>query len=975
MMHCLLIGSLAFSPSVRGDDGVVGDSVTVSIVPFLRSYCLDCHDNEHAEAKLDLTGFKVASDIAAGHQTWNEVIHRLNADEMPPADHSSRPTAEQRSEFVEQIRAILNAEAARNAGDPGDVPMRRLSNAEYNNTIRDLTGVDIRPTREFPVDPANEAGFDNSAESLTLSPALMNKYLSAAREVTQYLVLKPEGIDFAPHPVMTDTDRDKYCVNRIVDFYKRQPTNYTDYFFAAWSVRASEGDPATIIPQMAEEFSVSPKYLMTVWNVLTDDGTEAGPIQILRSLWQELPTDSLHPAEAREGCERMTKFVTTLRRELEPKIEGLKSSGIHSGAQSFVLWKNDQYAANRRRYNSNVPMDAPEFPPETLFERALLLPTDGEERRAYWAALKRFADVFPDAFYVSERGRDYVGVARADQEKGRLLSAGFHSMMGYYRDDAPLCDLILGDAQKLELDRLWLELDFITSAPIRQYHSFVWFERTDSPYMRDPEFDFARAEDHEVTSEEMIRRLAVVYLEKARRNDGEDIPLQAVEHYFESMNGQIRQVEHARLEAEASHLAALEEFAGRCFRRPLATAEKSDLRAFYHSLRDTDKLTHEEAIQDSVVSLLISPVLFYRTDLASSEADVTQAMRQTPLTDIELASRLSYFLWSSMPDPQLLQMATAGRLHERDVLLAETQRMLQDHRAQALAIEFAGNWLGFRRFEEHNSVDRERFPQFTDELRTAMFEEPIRFLDDLIRENGSILDCLYADHTFVNADLARHYGIEFPQGSSDWLRVEGVGKSGRGGLIPMSVFLTQNSPGLRTSPVKRGYWVVKRLLGEHIPAPPPNVPDLPEDESSLGELTLADALARHREHASCAVCHNRFDSIGLIFENFGPIGELRSLDLGNRTVQTNAIFPDGTPGDNLDDLRKYLRDNREQDFVDNLCRKLLSFGLGRTLLLSDDLLVDAMKQKLQDDEYKLRSLIESIVLSPQFLTRRGQLIP
>jgi hypothetical protein len=304
------------------------------------------------------------------------------------------------------------------------------------------------------------------------------------------------------------------------------------------------------------------------------------------------------------------------------------------------------------------------------------------------------------------------------------------------------------------------------------------------------------------------------------------------------------------------------------------------------------------------------------------------------------------------------------------VLRMEIGRMLQDKRSRALAVEFAGNWLGFRRFEEHNSVDRERFPQFTDELRSAMFEEPVRFLEDLIHHDRAVLDCLYADHAFVNAALAKHYGVEFPAGGDEWMRVERVGTSGRGGLIPMSVFLTQNSPGLRTSPVKRGYWVVKRLLGEHIPAPPPNVPDLPEDESRLGELTLTDALAKHREHANCAGCHDRFDSIGLVFENYGPIGELRTLDLGNRPVQTSATFPDGSTGANLNDLRKYLKENREQDFVDNLCRKLLSFGLGRTLLLSDDLLVDAMQQKLQDNDYKFSSLIETIVLSPQFLNRR-----
>lgn len=953
-----------------------------SIGTFLQSYCMDCHSAEQPEAMLDLSAFKDASDIAKRHQTWQEIIHRLTANEMPPADHSKRPEVSESAKIVEQIKGILAAEAARHAGDPGDVPMRRLSNAEYNYTIRDLTGVDIRPTKEFPIDPANEAGFDNSAESLTLSPALFNKYLEAARNVVQHLVLKPQGFDFAPHPAMTETDRDKYCVNRIVSFYEQQPVEYADYFFAAWQLRVMGSDPEIALPQIASENHVSPKYLATIWDLLSDTDDHAGPIQILRSQWRVLPESIDQKQKARASCEQMSAFVKSLRRRLEPRVEGLHIDGIHNGAQSFVLWKNDQYAANRRRYDSSATIDAPEFPPESPEEKALLLPSDGEERKLYWKALKRFASVFPDAFFISERGRDYVGVPREKQEKGRLLSAGFHSMMGYYRDDAPLCDLILSDDEKRELDELWQELDFITSAPMRQYQGFVWFERTDSTYMRDAEFDFARAEDHGVTSADMIRRLADVYLAKARSNGGEGIALKAVENFFATMNRQIRWVEHARIQAEPSHLIALEQFAERCYRRPLSAVEKNDLLSFYRILRQNDGLTHEEAVQDTIVSLLISPMFFYRTELAGSAADSNPsrtdsstdspaAAQRLPLTDLELASRLSYFLWSSMPDDQLLKKAAAGQLHEPSVLLAETRRMLQDPRARALAVEFAGNWLGFRRFEEHNSVDRERFPQFTDGLRSAMFEEPVRFLEDMIRNDDSILDCLYADHMFVNAPLAKHYGVPFSAGSDEWIRVNSAGTFGRGGLIPMSVFLTQNSPGLRTSPVKRGYWVVKRLLGEHIPAPPPNVPDLPEDESSLGELTLADALAKHREHASCAVCHNRFDSVGLIFENFGPVGELRSVDLGNRTVQTQAIFPDGTEGSNLDDLRHYLRVNREQDFVDNLCRKLLSFGLGRSLLLSDDLLIDSMKKKLQDDEYRFSSLIETIVTSPQFLMRRN----
>ncbi|HZN32648.1 MAG TPA: DUF1588 domain-containing protein, partial [Pirellulaceae bacterium] len=297
-----------------------------------------------------------------------------------------------------------------------------------------------------------------------------------------------------------------------------------------------------------------------------------------------------------------------------------------------------------------------------------------------------------------------------------------------------------------------------------------------------------------------------------------------------------------------------------------------------------------------------------------------------------------------------------------------------------------GNWLDFRRFESHNSVDRDRFPQFTSELREAMFEEPIRFFLDNVQHDRSVLDSLYGKHTFVNPILAEHYGIDGVRGGADdWVRIDDATSYGRGGLLPMAVFLTQNAPGLRTSPVKRGYWVVRRLLGERIPPPPPNVPELPADEAKLGELTLRETLARHRDHASCAGCHQRFDSIGLAFEGFGPVGERRLKDLGGRPIDTRASFPPvarhslgetrdgvvGYEGSGVEGLQHYLRTRREQEFVDNLCRKLLSYALGRSLLPSDDALVDTMRRRLAADNHRFGVLVESIVTSRQFLTKRG----
>jgi hypothetical protein len=323
-----------------------------------------------------------------------------------------------------------------------------------------------------------------------------------------------------------------------------------------------------------------------------------------------------------------------------------------------------------------------------------------------------------------------------------------------------------------------------------------------------------------------------------------------------------------------------------------------------------------------------------------------------------------------MPDAELSARAAAGELRNESVLLAQVGRMLKDERARRLATEFGGNWLDFRRFDEHNAVDRERFPEFSNELRAAMFEEPIRFITDVVRNDRSVLDMLYGSYTFANPILAKHYGIPGVVGSAEtWRRIDNAGDYQRGGLLPMAAFLTQNAPGLRTSPVKRGYWVARRVLGEVIPPPPPTVPELPKDEAKL-DLPLREMLAKHRDNPSCSSCHARFDSFGLTFEGYGPVGEARTKDLGGRPVDTQAAFPGGSHGSGLTGLQSYIRANREKDFLDNLSRKMLVYALGRSLLLSDEPLIQRMNAKLAANGYRFSALVDTIVTSPQFLKKR-----
>jgi hypothetical protein len=935
--------------------------------PFLQRYCFSCHGTKKPEAELDLRRDATLEAVAKNARQWDLVLARLQAQEMPPEDAPRQPKADELAAVIAWLRELRERETQRNAGDPGTVLARRLSNAEFDYTIRDLTGVDIRPTREFPVDPANEAGFDNSGESLVMSPALLKKYLTTARRVADHIVLKPQGFVFAPHPVVTDTDRDKYCVQNILDFYARHQVDLADYFLAAWKYhhRARLDRADTELSRFASEAGLSAKYLALVWSALTEGDADVGPLATLRKMWRELP-----PLGARPGCERMRDLVIRLRRQLTPKVGKLHISGISYGSQPLVLWRNRQLASRHRSYSGEIYDDLCELTghvletDDGLAELFALKETDAANEHRLRGALERFCAVFPDAFFVSDRGPYFDPTAAG---KGRPLTAGFHLMQGYFRDDQPLCELILDDRERRELDALWQELNFVTLAPMRQYKDFIFFERAEPPrFLFEADFDFARSEDKDAVSEAKMSRLAKGYMAKSRKKGATDEALQAIETYFAGISAEIRWVERARRAAEPSHLEALLRFAECAYRRPLSKVEQEDLLAFYRKLRRHEELGHEEAVRDTLASVLLSPHFCYRIDLAETGTTTR------PLSEYALASRLSYFLWSSMPDAELLVHAAKGDLHQPEVLKQQARRLLRDPKARGLAVEFAGNWLDFRRFEEHNSVDRQRFPSFTNELRQAMFEEPIRYFLDLAQSNRCVLDLLYGRDTFVNRPLARHYGIPATQGADEWIHVEDARPYGRGGLLPMAVFLTKNAPGLRTSPVKRGYWVVRRLLGEQIPPPPPTVPELPKDEAKLGDLTLPQVLARHRENKACAACHRRFDSIGLVFEGFGPIGERRVKDLAGHPVQTEATFPDGKDRHGAEGLRAYLREKRQEDFVENLCRKLFSYALGRGLLVSDEKTLDKIRTKLTEDGYTFASFIEAIVMSPQFLKKRGR---
>ncbi len=554
-------------------------------------------------------------------------------------------------------------------------------------------------------------------------------------------------------------------------------------------------------------------------------------------------------------------------------------------------------------------------------------------RKRIEAALDEFRQLFPAALC-------YTKIVPVDEVVTLTL---------FYREDDHLARLMLDEKQKARLDRLWDELHYVSQDALTLVDAFAQL------------MEYAT----------------------------QDADPKVFEPLRKPINDRAAAFRTRLVETEPKHVEALLDFAARAYRRPLNEGESQELRSLYSQLRDQE-IPHDEALRLTLAKVLVAPAFLYRVEKPGPGAG------QGPVTDWELASRLSYFLWSSPPDETLRQLAAAGRLNETGTLLEQTRRMLGDSRVRRLAVEFGCQWLHIRDFDHLDEKSERHFPTFAG-LRGAMYEESIRFFTDMFQRDGSVLDILDADYTFVNDELAAHYGIpdagrasqpdRQPENTSPdrigtaggssssdgsaWRRIENAKAFGRGGILAQATTLATQSGASRTSPILRGNWISEVLLGERLPRPPKDVPRLPDDEAATEGLSVRQLVERHSSDPKCAVCHQRIDAFGFALEGFDAIGRRREKDLGDRPIDVRAKTMDGAQLEGLDGLRKYLITARRDAFLRQFCRKLLGYALGRAVQLSDEPLLTEMQTELAANHYKIDLAVEAIVRSRQFREIRG----
>jgi mono/diheme cytochrome c family protein len=418
----------------------------------------------------------------------------------------------------------------------------------------------------------------------------------------------------------------------------------------------------------------------------------------------------------------------------------------------------------------------------------------------------------------------------------------------------------------------------------------------------------------------------------------------------------------SQAEESACARRILSQLARRAYRRPVVDADLADLMPFYNEGRSAGSF--ESGIQLALERLLVSPQFLFRIERQPADALPGKAYR---VSDLELASRLSFFIWSSIPDDELLDVAIRGELKKPDVLERQTRRMLTDPRSEALITNFATQWL-FLGDIALKEPDPLLYRHFDESLRRAMARETELFLDSILRSDRSVLRLLDADYTFLNERLAEHYGIPNVKGS-DFRRVTLPEESPRQGLLGQGSILTLTSYPTRTSPVLRGKYVLENLLAAPPPPPPPNVPALDTAGEKRGETrTLRDAMVQHRKNPACAGCHTAMDPIGFALENFDAVGRWRDRDAG-KAIDASGVLPGGVPFDGVNGLKRVLL-SRPEPFVGALTEKLTMYALGRNVQYYD---MPAVRKIVHDSakrDYTFASLVQGIVNSAPFQMRQ-----
>lgn len=953
------------------------------------TFCFKCHDSVSADGELDLESFLPMKQGAMAARTLEEIATRLREHDMPPRKSKKQPTESERAEMLAWTGTQLDAIAKASEDDPGLVVMSRLTRGEYRNVIRDLSGGIVTKGGEYlPNEGGAGEGFSNVGEAQSMSAAQFVKYLEAAKGALRFLRVSPhdgliwsalahEPVDEPPAAIHEATDEIiAWHIGQQQKWGAQHRATLEAQFGNAHAVYLAAAKRDTDTPvcvwkgQAGVPVSLSPVALEK-WQCILRSEDKASPFADWAKAWRALPT-GLSNAKLLDACQAIVGG------KLGAQMGDNKGDFAPPYEISFREAKDEVLAAARDEGRWPFRIDI-----GNAKELFLIMTDAGDGAAGEFGLWHRGRFVFKDG--TSKAWQDAVRIIGANS--GRDFPFGRDGA-----NEATLEPDAVGQrppgALKFAVptDAIVFEVDFTLDkkrTKVASVQSLVLKEKPVSQSFVPGRFvfggrDVSKAKGNPMTDsnkqrEQLLRKRNVAEANEtktglnAERNvfaDWTRTSLEAIggpwpthsaekaepnAPYFYTVAevrrnaspedlAQLRLLEE-RLVAlaesppppalEAKARGILAEFATRAWRRELNGEDESRLMRLYRGAA-AQGVSFDSAMKVPLLTVLMSSDFVYH-GASSVDANGSGEREATTvkLTSSELATRLSFFLWASIPDDELLRLANDDKLRDPAVLKAQAARMLKDPRARSLASDFAAQVWGFDDFENFNGPDEKRFPEFNAEMRRAMLDEVIATLNRVFMEDAPI-------NRLLDEDC----------------------------LATKALFLTKKSLPLRTSPVQRGAWVVEILLGRRIPPPPPNVPKLSEDEKSADGLNIQQQLAKHRADANCAACHAKIDPPGIALENFDPIGRWRDKERDGTPIVNTDAFADGTKLDSVNGLKRWLR-SRKDEFATNLYRKLLGYALGRAVLPGDRALLERMKA-----QKSFSAAVLELVTSPQFTMRR-----
>jgi hypothetical protein len=931
-----LASGLLAHRDVRAVDDFAGQ-----VKPILTKYCTTCHDavTSKADLRIDLL---IENFGGSQSETWHDVLNRIEVGEMPPQDATQLPTPERRR-LVAWIRNGLNAfEQKKGQRDQGVV--RRLTRYEYNNTVRDLTGIDLDYAIDLPPDSNSVNGFKNNGMSLGLSAIQMEYYVLAARRAMSRAIVNGPAPKVFRHRFETSSSSNAPKIKTPIG-NRMQPGGR---FFGKMLEFPREGEFVVRIKAgaLVPEGEGIPRMRISI-------GLRSDTVSPTKILGEVDVTNSERSPKVYEFRGRIDEFPLPGH---NPKFPGIT-----------IVVSNV--------YDDGLPPELPLSYPRVQFSR--------EESKEINSRVKKNKLIIPDSESFakgSKRIADIIKSAEAYQKKIeelRSVNASSDSQIDV------ACRLYEADETKAKLYSQLRKMTQATKVDFKM--AMLEFENANAARIEDQIAVLARFSHltplNPKDKEAIRERLPA---ESPRST----LVLESLEFegpLFEQWPPKAHQIllpaapaNQASFKAtDADGLASLERtrailaikrFMKRAFRRPIDDSDLEYVLSFYDEVRRSSE-TFEEAVREAFVMILVSPEFLFQFE--PNRSSVPRA-----LSTHELATRVSYFLWSSTPDAELTELADAGDLSDPAVLEKQVRRMLESTRSSEFVQHFTDQWLDLKGVERV-AINPEYYPHFKDSLKDAMRRETQAFFGEILRNDLSALNLLDSRFVMLNEPLAKHYQLDGPKGGA-FERIELPEGSKRGGLLTQASILLLNSTGEDSHPIRRAVWLRSRLLDDAPAPPPPDVPELDSDSAELSSLSVREQLEHHRTREACNDCHRGLDPWGIPFEHFDATGNYRlnAVRLAAKKkrkmsvpVSSKSVLPNGTEIQDLNGLKSYLMNNEKRRFARTLVARLLEYGTGRGVGFSDRNTVEQLTDRFEKADYRLSDLIIAIVQSENFQSK------